>query len=129
MQDPWNPQIEELREWAFKSDSPWPDQDFDLSVAELHFSELIIELASNSNCPKADFFLSCAYIIVGDAVMTEYQSRSKSDVLKFINQLSISENNRLLTLNKLALKLLDTPSKFDYDFWCGEGCLSQYRES
>ena len=61
--------------------------------------------------------------------MTEYQSRSKLEVLEFINLLSKSKNNRLLTLNKLAIELIETPSSFDYDFWCGEGFLSQYRES
>lgn len=129
LQDPWNPQSEEIRAWAFEPDSIWPDQDFDLSVAELHFADLIIELSCDARCPKKDFFLSCAYIIVGNAVMTEYETRSKTEVEQFLQQLKATNNERLLTLYKLAKELVATPSSFDYDFWCGEGCLAQYKES
>ncbi|KAF7786169.1 hypothetical protein PRUB_a0647 [Pseudoalteromonas rubra] len=121
--------MEEIRAWAFESDSPWPGQDFDLSVAELHFADLIIELSCDASCPKKDFFLSCAYIIVGDAVMTEYETRSKAGVEQFLQQIKATNNERLLTLYKLGTKLVATPSSFDYDFWCGEGCLAQYKVS
>lgn len=129
MRDPWNPQIKEIRAWAFEQDSFWPEQDFDLSVAELQFADLIIELSCDVSCPKKDFFLSCAYIIVGDAVMTEYESRSKEEVEQFLQQLKATNNERLLTLYKAGKKLVAKPSSFDYDFWCSEGCLAQYIES
>ncbi|AZZ92640.1 hypothetical protein EUZ85_18685 [Hahella sp. KA22] len=121
MKDPWNPITEELREWAFDVNALWPTQDFDLAVAELYLSEIILELASDDNCPKQRFFLKCAYIIVGDAVRTEYHTESKEDVMSFIDSAEKTGNSYLLKFIEQSKDLMQNPSKFDYDQWCDGG--------
>lgn len=84
MQDSWKPMKQELREWAYDPNAIWPDQDFDLSVAKLHFDDLIIDFSADDKCPKRNLFLKCAYLIVGDAVMTDYKSRPKTGADQFL---------------------------------------------
>ncbi|UZE97184.1 hypothetical protein [Alkalimarinus alittae] len=121
MKDPWNPINEELREWAYDADSLWPTQDFDLAVGELYLSDIIIELASDNSCPKQRFFLKCAYLIVGDAVRTDYHTETREDVSNFLKQASKTGNVYLLKFVEHAKELMSNPSKFDYDQWCDGG--------
>lgn len=121
MQDPWNPEKDELRLWAYDPASEWPDQDFDLSVAELWFSDLIIELAGDEACPRSDFFLGCAYLIVGDAVMTDYRTRSKEEIEHFLEAVKTQPHERLTKLYKRSIDLINNPGLFDYDLWCSAG--------
>ena len=125
MRDPWNPRKHELRVWAYDPEASWPDQDFDLSVAELCFSELILEFANDDSCPKKEFFLSCAYILIGDAVMTEYGFRTKEDVEGFLIEVNAIKNERMSLLYNRAIELMNNPPSFDYDLWCGEGYVNQ----
>ena len=121
MKNPWNPINEELREWAFDADALWPTQDFDLSVADLYLSEIILELASDNKCPKQRFFLKCAYIIVGDAVRTDYHTESKKDVMSFLDRAEKTGNSYLLKFIEHSKDLMQNPSKFNYDQWCDGG--------
>ncbi len=125
MKDPWNPQKEEIRQWAYVSDAQWPDQDFNLSVAKVHFSDLIIEFAIDDDCPKRDFFLSCAYIIVGDAVRTKYVSHTKAEVEEFIERVKATKNEQMTLLHGRAIALVNNPSSFNYDLWCSGGYAKQ----
>ena len=128
MKDPWNPKKEELRKWAYDPESKWPDQDFDLSVTEIHFSELILECAIDENCPKKDFFLSCAYILVGDAVRSGFNSTTKENVQDFLKAVKITNNKNLLLLFERATKLIKNPLLFDYDLWCAEGFVRKDKQ-
>ncbi|TPV54582.1 hypothetical protein FJ444_18955 [Aestuariibacter sp. GS-14] len=121
MKDPWNPINEELREWAFDADALWPTQDFDLAVGELYLSEIILELASDDSCPKQRFFVRCAYLIVGDAVRTDYKTESKDDVEVFLEKAEKTGNTFLLKFVEHSKDLIQKPSKFDYDQWCDGG--------
>ena len=125
IQNAWNVQRDELKNWAYKADEPWPDQDFDLSVSEIQYSDLIIEFAIDEDCPKKKFFLSCAYLLVGDAVMTEYQSRSRSEIEAFLGKAKSKNHKSLNTLYERSVSLLENPESFDYDLWCGEGYANQ----
>ena len=123
MVEPYSIQIEELRLWGYDVTAPWPSQDFDLMVAEVCFSEIIIQLAIDDNCPKKDFFLSCAYIIIGDAVMTEYSSRSKEAIDEFLVSIKKENHEKLDLLYQRAIALMQDPTIFDYDLWCSEGYI------
>lgn len=125
IKDAWNVYKDELRVWAYDADAPWPDQDFDLSVAEMYFSDLIIEFAADHQCPKRLFFLGCAYLLVGDAVMTDYQSRSKNEVQSFLAAVKKQDQDSLNRLYERSVELLENPGIFDYDLWCGEGYANQ----
>jgi hypothetical protein len=121
MKDPWNPANEELREWAYDADALWPTQDFDLAVGELYLSQIILELASDNNCPKQRFFVQCAYLIVGDAIRTDYNTESKEDVVAFLEQAEKIDNTYLLKFVEQSKELMQNPLKFDYDEWCDGG--------
>jgi hypothetical protein len=121
MKDPYNPINEELREWAFDVDALWPEQDFDLAVAKLNLSEIILELSSDNNCPKQRFFVKCAYLIVGDAVRTDYYTASRQDVVAFLEKAKKTGNHYLFRFVEQSNELIQNPSKFDYDQWCDGG--------
>ena len=68
-------------EWAFNKNAMSPEQDFDLMVAcDPDFRDIILELASNDQCPKQLFFLRCIYIIIGDAVRSNYNTDKKKRI-------------------------------------------------
>ncbi|GAB4210872.1 MAG: hypothetical protein OHK0012_02290 [Synechococcales cyanobacterium] len=121
MKDPWNPTNEELRDWAFDHDAMWPTQDFDLSVADLGFCEIILELASDNTCPKQRFFVQCAYLIVGDAVRTDYKTATKLDVSGFLDKAKKTGNKHMLKFVEQSSDLMRNPLKFDYEQWCDGG--------
>jgi hypothetical protein len=112
-----------LLDWAMNPDEELPTQDFDLAVAELCFADVILRLAIDSTCPKRDFFLHCAYLIVGDAVMSSYETRSKSDVEQYLMQVKAAHHPNLDALHERAIALMSDPSSFDYDLWCGGGYI------
>ena len=74
--NPFDPTDDELRQWA-RSDGPWPVQDFDLIVAEAERLSLLLELASS---PQREFFLRCLYLVVGDAVRSNFNTTTRSDL-------------------------------------------------
>lgn len=118
MNDPWNTTIKELTEWAYNPNCVWPTQDFDLSIGDLCYSEVILKFAADDLCPTQDFFLSCAYLIIGDAVRSKYNTAKESDIENFLNDAEKTHNKHLLVLSNHAKKLIQNPSSFDYDKWC-----------
>ncbi len=110
--------IEELRAWAFDEDAQSPTQDFDLTVSDICFSDIIIKLSADSACPKQLFFLECAYFIVGDAVLNDNNTVSKQDIRKFLEQAENTGNSHLLKFVEESKALIKNPSNFDYSQWC-----------
>lgn len=121
MKDPWNPQKEALRQWAFDAGAPWPEQDFDLAIGDLLFADIILELAADNHCPKQPFFLSCAYLIVGDAVRTHFDVCAKADLQHFLERAMQSGHPYLVTLVERSTVLIEHPDTFDYNQWCHGG--------
>lgn len=73
MKDPYNPVENEIRAWAKNPEAVEPVQDWDLMLCNVDRLDLYLELASTDNCPQADYFLAALYLIVGDAVRTEFR--------------------------------------------------------
>lgn len=112
----------QLRMWAYDSDSfVSVGQDFELTVASLDRANIILECASDNDCPKQHFFVNCAYIIVGDAVRGDHAHCSENDVLAFVRRAEKTGNEHLLEFVWRARDLVENPTKFDYDQWCGGG--------
>lgn len=59
---------EEITAWAYDVSAMWPFEDFDVCLPGQCSVSLLLELAMDLACPKRNFFLSCLYIYVGDAV-------------------------------------------------------------
>ncbi len=125
MNDHIEPNETELRAWACDADADWPVQDYDLMVVLLGLNHVIIELAADNNCPKQRFFLSCCYLIVGDAVRTEFKSESKQAILHFLNLAEATQHAQLLKFVARSEQLLADPSLFDYDLWCDGGLVGR----
>jgi hypothetical protein len=110
--------FEEIEKWAYQAHADEPQQDFDLLLSnEPH--DLYLDLAADLSCPKHQYFLSVLYLIVGDAVRTNYQTQSQ----KFIEQyLAKGKQRQAPLVNKWvdrSQKLMFEPEKFDYEDWCG----------
>lgn len=111
----------QLRTWAYSPDSfKSVGQDFELTVACLHRANVILECASDKNCPKQLFFVNCAYLIVGDLLRrSDNDDELERDVLAFVRKAEKTGNERLLEFAWRARSVIENPSEFDYDQWCG----------
>ena len=110
----------QLRMWAYDPESFINvGQDFELTVANLDRVDIILECASDNDCPMQQFFVNCAYLIVGNAVRGEDTVQSKNEVLAFVRRAEKTGNEYLLEFVFNARDLVEDPRKFDYDQWCG----------
>ena len=110
----------QLRVWAYDpAKFVNVGQDFELWVGQMQHQNVVIECASDDSCPKQCFFVKCAYLIVGDAVRSADFNNTESDVLAFIRRAEETGNEYLLEFAWRAKALIENPSDFDYDSWCG----------
>jgi len=122
MKSATTPTAEELRTWAFDANTLEPIQDWDLVLSWLAYEDLFLELASTKSCPKSDYILSVLYLIVGDAVRTEYRNRRRESV----EDLLAKAEGRFPAFVirkwvKRSRELLAHPERFSYDDWCAGG--------
>jgi hypothetical protein len=80
MRNPSNPSSEDIRRWAFDAGAEEPVQDWDLLLSTVAQENFFLELASNDDCPKSEFFLALLYLITGDAVRTDYKSHRRDAI-------------------------------------------------
>ncbi|WP_223788796.1 hypothetical protein [Marinicella meishanensis] len=121
VKDPVNPSRAELRQWAYDAEAMEPMQDFDLLVVLLGLNDLVLAFAADDQCPKQRYFLACAYLIVGDAVRTEYRSESRDYIDQFLADAGNTQHPKLLELVNRSAALIADPESFDYDDWCCGG--------
>jgi hypothetical protein len=116
--DPWNPSITEVRAWAYDAAAEEPCQDWDLALCWAGHERDYLDFASDRRCPKRAFFLSVIYLMVGDAVRSEFRSTSEAMVSGFV-QLGANHSDPAIRLwHSRASHLLDHPKEFEYDAWC-----------
>jgi hypothetical protein len=119
MRSPYNPLAEDIRRWAFDVGAEEPVQDWDLILADVDQDELFLELASDDACPKADYFLALLYLIVGDAVRTDYVGCNKDRIEALLKKSEASFPKRCIYLwAKRSKHLIAHPEAFQYDDWC-----------
>jgi hypothetical protein len=121
MLNPVDPTDDELREWAH-SEASEPMQDFDLMVAEIDRVPLLLELASSQ---KRSFFLRCLYLVVGDAVRTNFNTAARADVESVLDRAATSAGDDPAIRQWIAdsRSLLSDRREFDYDAWCDGGLV------
>ena len=128
MRAPYDPRAEELSEWAYDASAPEPVQDWDLALEHCPYESLYMKFASSNDCPKREYFLALLYLIVGDAVRTEYQARSRDDVERLLTEAEMSFQSYWLSLwVKRSRELIASPETFRYDDWCA-GVLASDHE-
>ena len=128
MTDPYNPIAEDIRRWAFDAEAKEPVQDWDLMLSTVAQEDLFLELASNDECPKADFFLALLYLIAGDAVRTGYRSHPRDAVESLLKKAEARYPKRCIYLwIRRSKHLMAHPEEFQYDDWCA-GVLAREKE-
>jgi hypothetical protein len=121
MKDIANPVDDEVREWAY-SDAFEPMQDFDLILAaELRPSYL--EFVADQNCPKRTYFLKVLYLIIGDAVRTNYHTNTQDEISSYLGKAERAQATELNSWLDRSRDLMRHPEKFDYDQWCAGGLV------
>lgn len=125
--NPWNPQPEEIRAWAYDANAPWPHQDFDLALSWARHEKAYLDLAADVTCPKQNFFLSMLYRVVGDAIRHEYKSVPKPILLGFIERGSSYTAPGIREWQTRSMALISDPSQFDYYLWCAGGYAQKGR--
>ena len=128
MTNPSNPTSEDIRSWAFDADAEEPVQDWDLLLSTVAQENLFLELASNDDCPKADFFLALLYLISGDAVRTDYKSHSRDAIESLLKKAEANFPKRCIYLwVRRSRHLMEHPEEFRYDDRCA-GVLARDKE-
>ena len=110
----------DLRAWAY-SEELEPQEDFDLMITGCGHERLFLEWAADEACPKAEYFLGCLYLFVGDAVRTGYKTSSRAEVEGL---LGLAEGGACESLHEWvdrSRRLIADPESFDYDLWCAGG--------
>lgn len=122
MKDPWNPTTKEIIEWAYTEDAIFPEQDWDLSVCNItNVTEMILNIASDTNCPNQVFFLHCLYLLVGDAIRTNGNTYNIESLQNILQSAANSTNTDILRWVERSQTLLSKPETFCYDLWCDGG--------
>jgi hypothetical protein len=125
MRDPANPIRDEIKAWAFNEGAIEPMQDWDLMLASQREYDLYGELAADDACPNRDYFLRLLYLIVGDAVRTNYRTESLDSVRQLLKHTTTHPKYRFHLLRSRAEKLIREPETFSYDDWCGGALVTQ----
>ena len=119
MKSATTPTADELCAWAFDAKAEEPIQDWDLVLTWLAYEDMFLELASTKTCPKADYFLAVLYLIVGDAVRTEYRNRTKESVEDLLTKAESRFPAFVVRTWVLRSRdLLAHPERFSYEDWC-----------
>jgi hypothetical protein len=118
MRDPINPMRSDIRDWAFVDGAKEPEQDWDLHLANLREFDLYVELAADDSCPSGDYFLRLLYLIVGDAVSTDFKTESMETIKDILAITERFTKHRFHIFRQRSLGLLNDPTTFDYDDWC-----------
>ncbi|AIK36403.1 MULTISPECIES: hypothetical protein [Bacillus] len=120
MKDPWNPTTQEIIEWAYTEHAVFPEQDWDLSICD-NAAEIILSIASDTNCPNQTFFLHCLYLLVGDAIRTRGNTYNIESLQNILQSATNSTNSDIFKWVERSRTLLAKPETFCYDLWCDGG--------
>ena len=126
--NPFDPNPQDVKRWMY-SDESWPEQDWDLFLANGRCDEVLLECARDLQCPRRDFALHCLYFLVGDVI---YETRSVVRVAKvqeFLSSVGDKEDQELVDWKKESIELLSGEREFDYEYWCNHAFKRQDLES
>lgn len=126
MNNPWDPSTTEIKEWAFNKKAVEPVQDWDLALSWKREEDLYLDLASNEKCPKRQYFLKILYLIIGDAVRTDYKYLEKPIIEGFIKKGEKYKHSDIQLWVERSKYLIKNPSSFHYGMWC-DGELAKNR--
>jgi hypothetical protein len=130
VKDEWNPTAEELSAWAFEAGAMWPTEDWDLAVTTDDRSALILRLATDPTCPTRNFFLRCLYLLVGDAVRSDFVAHRREIVLELLARVPADCPPDVLRWANRAQELVaGPPDAVDHSLWCDGGYSRAERDA
>lgn len=104
-------------------------QDWDLILTWLPYEKIYLEFAADDRCPSADYFLALLYLIIGDAVRTQFASRSKDDLMGLLKLAEREFPKRpIFRWVQRSRILVKNPEMFRYDDWCAGGLAGRFAE-
>lgn len=125
---PYQPSGDEIQKWAADPFAAEPIDDWNLILAQQPHTELYLRLAASPKCPKALYFLSLLYLIVGNAVRSDYATKPRCEIEHL---LVVADSDfpapRIRLWAKRSVALIANPSLFNYTDWCG-GALARAAE-
>ena len=124
MHDAWNPSPDEVRAWAYTPNADEPCQDWDLALLWSGHEKALLGCASDEACPNRMRMLGVLYLIVGDAVRSNFRSRTRPIVEGFIDRGDQYPHSSIELWQRRSRALLRDPSSFDYEAWCAGGLAS-----
>jgi hypothetical protein len=119
--DPWNPTPDELRAWAYDTNAVEPCQDWDLVLCWAPHVNAHLELASDESCPKRRYFLAILYLLVGDAVRTNFRNHLRLSIEDWIARGDVHTHPAIRLWQERSRRLLEAPEQFNYEQWCAGG--------
>jgi len=122
--DAYNPTDEEVIRWAYVEGAYHPpemEQDWELCVADPGRAELFVSLVSDTACPNRKFFLSCLYLMVGDAVRSNGAYWDLEVLAAWLGKDRPEPVSDVALFFQRAGHLLVDRNGFNYDSWCGGG--------
>lgn len=125
MHDPWNPTPDEVREWAYDPEAEEPCEDWDLALSWARHESALLECVNDDSCPKRDRLLSVLYLIVGNAVRSEFRSLPRPVVEGFIARAGNYRHPDIELWQRRSRGLLKHPELFDYPNWCSGGLATR----
>ncbi len=129
MNDPWNATQEEIKEWAYDADAEVPDQSWHLLVGRLEYSDLLLELVSDENCPQRIYLLSCLYHMVGNYISAEIKpSEMLEDLLDVLDKARKIDSAIIKTWVERSYHIIKNPKEFVYFDWCLGGYAFREKE-
>ncbi|MEX0867874.1 MAG: hypothetical protein WD030_10990 [Pirellulales bacterium] len=121
MDDPWQPRPDAIREWAYTPDAKEPCQDWHLALLWSCHEKALLECAADDGCPNQTYMLGILYLVVGDAVRSNFRSRGKPIIEAFLARGDAYEHQAIRLWQERSRTLLRDPHTFDYDQWCAGG--------
>jgi len=121
MRNAWDPSADDIRAWADTVDAEDPCQDWDLALLWSGHEKALLECASDDACPNRIRMLGILYLVVGDAVRSNFGSRARAVVDGFIKRGDDYSHPSIKLWQRRSRALLRDPSSFEYDGWCTGG--------
>jgi hypothetical protein len=112
---------ETAKSWAYDNTDESRVQDLELAINALGIDDLLLEFASDDDCPKQTICLSCLYFFVGDVVLNQGKGTTfeELEILLFLGREKTHPFIKMWI--QRSRHLLAHLEEFDYNLWCSGG--------